>query len=237
MGFLSYAGRMDGRLLVVEDDPQVRAMLVRSLGYEGFEVDSAEDVAGARGAVQRDRPDLILLDLMLPDGDGMEICNELRAAGDRVPIIMVTARDTVSERIIGLESGADDYIVKPFSTSELVARVRSLLRRIRAKPADGPLSISDVTVNVATREATRGGDLIELTRREFDLLATLVEYAGTVLTRDQLLTDAWGYRNPVETNAVDVYVGYLRRKLEVDGRPRLLHTVRGVGYVFREPRA
>lgn len=228
---------MDGRLLVVEDDPQVRAMLVRSLGYEGFDVDSVEDVAGARGAVKRERPDLILLDLMLPDGDGMEVCSELRAAGDRVPIIMVTARDTVGERIVGLESGADDYIVKPFSTSELVARVRSLLRRIRSTPADGPMTFSDIAIDVATREATRGGDPIELTRREFDLLATLVEHAGTVLSRDRLLTDAWGYRNPVETNAVDVYVGYLRRKLEESGRPRLLHTVRGVGYVLREPRA
>lgn len=221
---------------MVEDDPQVRKMLVRNLSYEGFEVDAVEDVAGARGAIARSRPDLVLLDLMLPDGDGSEICEALRRSGDRLPIIMVTARDTADDTIGGLDRGADDYVVKPFATSELVARVRSILRRSRSAPEQGPLRVGDLELNPQTRQADRDGAQIELTRREFDLLETLMRHSGTVLTRDQLLVEAWDYRNPVETNAVDVYVGYLRRKLEAEGRSRLLWTVRGVGYVLREGR-
>jgi two-component system response regulator MprA len=227
---------VEGRLLVVEDDPQVRTMLVRNLSYEGFEVDAVADVARARSAISLNRPDLVLLDLMLPDGDGTEICQALRAAGDRLPIIMVTARDTTDETIGGLELGADDYVVKPFATSELVARVRSILRRARSAPQDGPLRVADLELTPDTREAFRGPRALELTRREFDLLETLMRHSGTVLTRDRLLTEAWDYQNPVETNAVDVYVGYLRRKLEGEGEERLLWTVRGVGYVLREER-
>jgi two-component system response regulator MprA len=227
---------MEGKLLVVEDDPQVRSMLVRSLGYEGFDVAAADDVATAVATIRDDRPDLILLDLMLPDGDGTEVCTSLRAAGDRVPIIMVTARDTVDDRIDGLDAGADDYLVKPFSTSELVARVRSVLRRARAVPEEGPLQFTDLELDVTTREVRRGARVLQLTRREFDLLKTLLEHRGTVLTRDRLLMEAWDYQNPVETNSVDVYVGYLRRKLEEHGGSRLIWTVRGVGYVLREER-
>jgi two-component system response regulator MprA len=228
---------VEGKLLVVEDDPQVRKMLVRSLSYEGFEVDAVEDLSGAQSAISTSRPDLVLLDLMLPDGDGTQVCAELRRAGDRLPIIMVTARDTIDETVNGLEIGADDYLVKPFSTSELVARVRSILRRARSAPEDGPMRVADLALDVNTREAFRGKRPLELTRREFDLLATLMQHHGTVLTRDRLLTEAWDYQTPVETNSVDVYVGYLRRKLEENGEPRLLWTVRGVGYVLREGRS
>ncbi len=228
---------MEGKLLVVEDDPQVRKMLVRSLSYEGFEVNAVEDIAGAQTAISGSRPDLVLLDLMLPDGDGTEVCAALRDAGDRLPVIMVTARDTVDDTVGGLELGADDYLVKPFSTSELVARVRSILRRARSAPEDGPMRIADLELDVNTREAFRGTRPLDLTRREFDLLATLMQHHGTVLTRDRLLTEAWDYQTPVETNSVDVYVGYLRRKLEEGEESRLLWTVRGVGYVLREGRS
>ncbi|WP_217924077.1 response regulator transcription factor [Miltoncostaea oceani] len=225
---------MDGRLLVVEDDPQVRAMLTRALAYEGFEVDAAGDAGSAMAAIRAAPPDLILLDLLLPDDDGVEVCRRLRASGARLPILMVTARDTVSDRVEGLESGADDYLVKPFSTAELVARVRALLRR--ARTVDGPRqarAYADLHLDASTHEVRRGHRHVELTRREFDLLALLLDNPETVMPRERLLTEAWGYTSAVETNSLDVYVGYLRRKLEEDGESRLIHTVRGVGFVLR----
>jgi two-component system, OmpR family, response regulator MprA len=225
---------MDGRLLVVEDDPQVRAMLTRALSYEGFDVETAADAGTAMASIRAAAPDLILLDLLLPDEDGVEVCRRLRAGGERLPILMVTARDTVSDRIEGLEAGADDYLVKPFSTAELIARVRALLRRARARGPDHELRLADLLLDASTHEARRGPRSIELTRREFELLSLLMENAGTVMTRERLLTEAWGFESAVETNALDVYVGYLRRKLEEDGEPRLLHTVRGVGFVLRQ---
>lgn len=227
---------MEGRVLVVEDDPQVRAMLVRALGYEGFDVEAVEDVAGAEAAIRATPPDVVLLDLLLPDADGLDLCRRRRAAGDRVPILIVTARDEIADRVEGLDAGADDYMVKPLSTAELVARVRSLLRRARGGPPDGPLRFLDVTVDAESREVTRGSRQIELTRREFDLLELFARNPERVLSREELLTEAWGFSEPVETNAVDVYVGYLRRKLEADGSPRLIWTVRGVGYVMRGSR-
>ena len=224
---------MDGRLLVVEDDPQVRAMLTRALAYEGFEVTTAGDAGGAMARIREAPPDLILLDLLLPDDDGVEVCRRLRASGARLPILMVTARDTVSDRIEGLEAGADDYLVKPFSTAELVARVRALLRRARTHAAERERRFADLVLDATTHEVHRGERLVSLTRREFDLLALLLDNPGTVMPRERLLTEAWGYESAVETNALDVYVGYLRRKLEEDGEPRLIHTVRGVGFVLR----
>ncbi len=226
---------MEGRLLVVEDDPQVRAMLTRALRYEGFEVAAASDGAGAMAALRAGSPDLVLLDLLLPDADGVELCGRLRADGDAVPILMVTARDTISDRVAGLEAGADDYLVKPFSTAELVARVRALLRRARDRPPPTVRRLGDLELDAATHEVRRGDRALRLTRREFDLLALFLDNPGTVLPRDRLLADAWGFPESVETNAIDVYVGYLRRKLEEGGEPRLIHTVRGVGYVLREP--
>jgi two-component system response regulator MprA len=225
---------MEGRLLVVEDDPQVRAMLARALRYEGFDVAAACDGAEAMAVLRAAPPDLILLDLLLPDADGVDLCARLRAGGDAVPILMVTARDTVSDRVAGFEAGADDYIVKPFSTAELIARVRALLRRARERPAPTTRRIGDLELDASTHEVRRGGRRLRLTRREFDLLAVFLANPGTVLPRDRLLTEAWGFESPVETNAIDVYVGYLRRKLEEGGERRLIQTVRGVGYVLRE---
>ncbi len=229
-----YPWLMEGRLLVVEDDPQVRAMLTRALRYEGFEVAAASDGAEAMAALRSSRPDLLLLDLLLPDADGVELCGRLRDEGDIVPILMLTARDTVSDRVAGFEAGADDYLVKPFSTAELVARVRALLRRARDRPAPTTRRVGDLELDATTHEVRRGGRTLRLTRREFDLLALFLDHPGTVLARERLLTEAWGYHSPVETNAIDVYVGYLRRKLEEGGEPRVIHTVRGVGYVLRE---
>jgi two-component system, OmpR family, response regulator MprA len=225
---------MDGRLLVVEDDPQVRAMLTRALRYEGFEVAAACDGAEAMAALRASPPDLLLLDLLLPDADGVDLCGRLRDAGDPVPILMLTARDTVTDRVAGFEAGADDYLVKPFSTAELVARVRALLRRARDRPPATMRRLGDLALDPATHEVHRGARVVALTRREFDLLALFLDNPGTVLARERLLTEAWGFQSPVETNAIDVYVGYLRRKLEEGGEPRLIHTVRGVGYVLRE---
>jgi two-component system response regulator MprA len=227
---------VEGRLLVVEDDPQVRAMLSRALGHEGFDVAAAPDAAGALAELRASRPDLVLLDLLLPDLDGLEVCRRLRRAGDRVPILMLTARDTISDRVDGLEAGADDYLVKPFSTAELVARVRALLRRARDRSPGTARRFADLVLDSSTHEVSRGDRPLQLTRREFDLLSLFIDNPGTVMPRDRLLTDAWGFQSAVETNAVDVYVGYLRRKLEGAGEPRLIHTVRGVGYVLREER-
>jgi two-component system, OmpR family, response regulator MprA len=224
---------MDGRLLVVEDDPQVRAMLARALGYEGFEVTCVPDAAGAMAGMRTADPELMLLDLLLPDEDGLEVCRRLREQGERIPILMLTARDTVSDRIAGLDAGADDYLVKPFSTAELVARVRALLRRARDDSPAQVRRFDDLTLDTATREVRRGDRPVALTRREFDLLERLMASPGAVMPRERLIMDAWGFSSSVETNSVDVYVGYLRRKLEEGGEPRLIHTVRGAGYVLR----
>ncbi len=225
------AGR--ARLLVIDDDAQLLAALRRALAYDGYEVDAAATgEEGLRAA--RDRPpDLVVLDVLLPGIDGLEVCRRLRAGGTDVPVLMLTARDDVADRVAGLDAGADDYLVKPFAVDELLARVRALLRR-RAPGTTDELRSGDVALNLATHSAHRGGRALTLTAKEFDLLAFFLQHPRQVLTRDLLFERVWGYEFDGQSNVVDVYVGHLRSKLEAEGEPRLLHTVRGVGYALRD---
>ena len=220
------------RILVVDDDSRIAAAVRRALVYEGYAVDVAGDGRAALDSAATLVPDVIVLDVMLPDIDGIEVCRRLRADGD-VPILMLTARDGVTDRVRGLDSGADDYLVKPFAHEELLARVRALLRR-RAMPSGGALSYAGITLDGAAHEVTRDGRVIDLTALEFQLLEHFLRHPRHVLTRDQLLEAVWGFDAETTSNLVDVYVGYLRTKLESAGEPRLLQTVRGVGYVLRE---
>lgn len=221
-------------VLVVEDDPAVRASLERSLEFEGYTVVSATDGEAGLAAVATHRPDLVLLDLGLPKVDGLEVCRRLRAAGDGVPVLMLTARESTGDRVRGLDAGADDYLPKPFALEELFARVRALLRRAGAT-ADGGrvLVVDDLRMDTAAREVTRAGEPVPLTRTEYELLEYLMLHPRQVLTRAQILAEVWGYDFDPGSNTLEVYVGYVRRKTETGGRPRLLHTVRGVGYVVR----
>jgi two-component system response regulator MprA len=228
---------MEGRLLVVDDDPRVRADLSRALEYEGFDVAAAADASGALREFRAAPPDLLVMESRLPDGDGLEVCRRLRDGGARVPILIVTGRDAVADRIAGLEAGADDYLVKPFSTAELIARVRALLRRRRDLSSVTTTRYADLVLDHSTREVRRGGRPVSLTRREFDLLALFLANPEVAMPR-AVLVDGWGGEATGPGPAtVDVYVGYLRRKLEEGGEPRLLHTVRGVGYQLRTPPA
>lgn len=222
------------RILVVDDDAAVRESLRRSLAYNGYEVDTAPDGAAALDGVAVRRPDALVLDVMMPRLDGLETCRRLRAAGDDLPILVLTARDAVSDRVAGLDAGADDYLPKPFALEELLARLRALLRRARTSGPDGPLQVADLTLDPATREVARGGRDIRLTRTEFALLELLMRHPRQVLTRERILEEVWGYDFPTTANSLEVYVGYLRRKTEAEGEPRLVHTVRGVGYTIRE---
>ena len=220
------------RILVVDDDPKIAAALRRTLAYEGHEVEVAVDGRQALVAARERAPDLILLDVMLPELDGIEVCRRLREGGD-VPILMLTARDTVSDRVLGLDSGADDYLVKPFAHEELVARVRTLLRRSRPRRAE-LLRFGDVVMDIGAHEVRRADDAVQLTAVEFKLLEHFLRNPRLVLSRQQILDVVWGFDAETASNVVDVYVGYLRQKLEIGGAPRLLQTVRGVGYVLRE---
>ncbi|MDV2476560.1 response regulator transcription factor [Rhodococcus zopfii] len=225
------------RILVVDDDRAVRESLRRSLSFNGYTVDLATDGQDALDQVTVSRPDAMVLDVMMPRVDGLEVCRRLRSTGDDLPILVLTARDSVSERVAGLDAGADDYLPKPFALEELLARLRALLRRAAPDPNRVPeetLSFEDLTLNPDTREVTRGDRPISLTRTEFALMEMLMANPRRVLTRSRILEEVWGYDFPTSGNALEVYVGYLRRKTEADGEPRLIHTVRGVGYVLRE---
>ena len=225
----------NARVAIVDDDAAIRSALSRALRMENYDVDGYEDGTSALRAFHIGAPDAIILDLQLPDIDGVEICQRIRKAGDNTPILMLTARDAVNDRVEGLDAGADDYLVKPFDLPELLARLRARLRR-RA-PADldgGILRFEDLTVNSTTREVTRGDRRVELTKIEFELLELLITHPRQVLTRDQILDLVWGYNFDSGTNSLAVYVGYLRRKLEEGGEPRLVQTIRGVGYALRE---
>jgi two-component system, OmpR family, response regulator MprA len=224
------------KILVVEDDPAVRNSLSRALRLEGYEAELHEEGASAIRSLQVAAPDAILLDLQLPDVDGLEICRRVRSSGDRTPILMVTARDAVDDRVAGLDAGADDYLVKPFDLAELFARLRALLRRRGPEEGEADvLRFEDLSLDLSTRDARRGDRVFTLTRVEFDLLELLLRHPRQVLTREVILDRVWGYNFDTGTNSLAVYVGYLRRKLEEGGEPRLLQTVRGVGYVLREP--
>ena len=225
------------RILVVDDDRAVRESLRRSLSFNGYSVELAQDGVEALEAISQDRPDALVLDVMMPRLDGLEVCRHLRSTGDDLPILVLTARDSVSERVAGLDAGADDYLPKPFALEELLARMRALLRR-RATPEESSdnraLTFSDLSLDPVTREVTRGDRSISLTRTEFSLLEMLIANPRRVLTRSRILEEVWGFDFPTSGNALEVYVGYLRRKTEAEGEPRLIHTVRGVGYVLRE---
>jgi len=224
------------RILVVDDDRAVRESLRRSLAFNGYTVDLAEDGVEALEAIASERPDAVVLDVMMPRLDGLEVCRQLRSTGDDLPILVLTARDSVSERVSGLDAGADDYLPKPFALEELLARLRALLRR--TGPEDGGdgavLTFADLTLDPSTREVHRGNRPISLTRTEFSLLEMLIANPRRVLTRSRILEEVWGFDFPTSGNALEVYVGYLRRKTEAEGESRLIHTVRGVGYVLRE---
>jgi two-component system response regulator MprA len=219
------------KVLVVDDEPAVLVALERALRLERYEVALARDGAEALDVLAAGSPDAIVLDVAMPGVDGLEVCRRLRAAGDRTPVLMLTARDAIDDRVAGLDAGADDYLVKPFALRELQARLRALLRR--ADPSVGPLRFGDLVLDPATREVRRGDRTIGLSRTEYLLLALFVEHPRQVLTRSQIFERVWGYDFGATSNALAVYVGYLRRKTEAGGEPRLLHTVRGVGYILR----
>ncbi len=228
------------RILVVDDDRSVRESLRRSLAFNGYQVELAVDGQAALDAVLAHRPDAMVLDLMMPRLGGLEVCRRLRSGGDDLPILVLTARDAVSDRVSGLDAGADDYLPKPFALEELLARLRALLRRrtpdeIAASVGmSKPLEFGGLSLDPDTRDVRRGQRAISLTRTEFSLLELLLEHPRRVLTRAQILEQVWGYDFPTTGNALEVYIGYLRRKTEAEGEPRLIHTVRGVGYVLRD---
>jgi two-component system response regulator MprA len=224
------------KILVVDDERAVRESLRRALELEGYEIELAGDGSEALSTLGRDepQPDAVILDVLMPGVDGLEVCRRLRAAGNHVPVLMLTARDEVENRVAGLDAGADDYVTKPFALEELLARVRALLRRAADTDGGEVLSFADLTLDLGTREVRRAGRLIELTRTEFALLELFLRNPRQVLTRSIIFERVWGYDFGFASNSLDVYIGYLRRKTEAGGEPRLIHTVRGVGYALRE---
>lgn len=238
MHCVPYSFEIGGRelkahILVVDDDPRITDLLRRVLAYEGYSVAIAADGNEALNRTLERPPDLIVLDIMLPGMNGLEVAQRLRMAGDNVPILMLTARDAVADRVKGLETGADDYLVKPFAPDELVARIKALLRRSQEERQE-VLRYADVELDTGTRVAHRGAREIELSPTEYELLALLMKRPRQVLTREIILDRVWGFDFEGSSNVMEVYIGYLRAKLEAEGEPRLIHTVRGVGYVFKE---
>jgi two-component system response regulator MprA len=221
-------------VLIVDDDPKLLKMLTRTLAYEGFHVLSASDGNMALAKIQAHRPDVVVLDWMMPGLDGLGALERLRAAGDKTLVLMLTARDAVENRVAGLEGGADDYLVKPFAPAELLARVHALLRRPAVNLKDETLIYSDLRLDPVTREVLRETRRIDLTAKEFDLLRYFLRHPRQVLTREQILQEVWGYDFGGEDNVLEVYVGYLRKKTEAGGESRLIQTVRGVGYALRD---
>jgi two-component system, OmpR family, response regulator MprA len=230
------AGAAKPRVLVVDDDKAVRESLRRSLEFNGYEVSLATDGAEALAGIGATDPDVVIMDVMMPRLDGIETTRALRTAQNDVPILVLTARDAVGDRVEGLDAGADDYLTKPFALQELLARLRALLRRVvpQDDAADETLTFADLSMDIATREVRRGPRLVELTRTEFTLLEMFLRRPRRVLERSFILEEVWGYDFPTTANSLEVYVGYLRRKTETEGEPRLIHTVRGVGYVLKE---
>ena len=225
------------RILVVEDERSIHSAIRRGMAFEGYAVDVAETGTQALDIVRDRLPDLIVLDIMLPGIDGIEVCRRIRAAGEDVPILMLTARDEIQDRVAGLDAGADDYLIKPFAFEELLARVRALLRRLERQDDDRlageVLEFNDLTLDTTTRYAHRGERRIELTTREFDLLMLFMRHPNQVLPREMIMERVWGYDFPGESNVLEVYVKNLRRLLEAGGEPRIVQTVRGAGYVLR----
>jgi two-component system, OmpR family, response regulator MprA len=223
------------KVLVVDDERAVRDSLRRALELEGYEVELAVDGGDALHRLEANgQPDAVILDVLMPGVDGLEVCRRIRGKGNAVPVLMLTARTEVESRVSGLDAGADDYLPKPFALEELLARLRALLRRT-APGADGLMRFADLELNPSTREVKRGGTNVELTRTEFNLLELFMRNPRQVLTRSVIFERVWGYDFGFASNSLDVYIGYLRRKTEVDGKPRLIQTVRGVGYALREP--
>jgi len=220
------------RILVVDDDTEILSFLKRGLVYEGYTVDIASNGTEALAKARDNEPELVILDIMMPGIDGIEVCKRFRQAS-AVPILMLTAKGTVDDRVVGLDSGADDYLVKPFAFDELLARIRALFRR--RQPRDRELlRFNDLSLDTAAREVKRGDELIELTSQEFDLLELFMRHPRQVLNRDLIYEKVWGYDFGGESNVIEVYVRYIRSKLEASGKPRFIHTIRGVGYVLRE---
>ena len=221
-------------VLIVDDDPKLLKMLQRTLVYENLNVSTATNGLEALPLVESRHPDLIIVDWMMPKMDGLSFIQRLRDEENKTMILMLTARDAIENRVEGLESGADDYLVKPFAPAELVARVHAMLRRVESKPENQKVTYADVTLDPATREAWRGNTSMNLTVTEFNLLHLLLRHPRQVLERRQILNDVWGYDFGGDDNVLEIYIGYLRKKLEANGQPRLVQTVRGVGYALRE---
>lgn len=220
-------------VLVVEDDPGVRSTLDQLLRFEGYRVLVASDGLEALGLLGQERPDLAVVDVVMPGLDGLGLCRMLRRRGDRLPVLVLTARHEVGDRVAGLDAGADDYLAKPFATEELFARIRALLRRTEPPEDSGALTVADLTLDPASRQAFRGERQLDLTKTEFDVLELLLCHPGVVLGRSQMYERIWGFDFDTTSRSLDVYIGYLRQKTEQGGEPRLIHTVRNVGYTIR----